>query len=102
MLFKETIRTEKICITRSRKAYLPEGNLTHFEHLALEAALPDARLVNALDIVDRLSMIKDEGTINRFRCPEEETGFRYENAILITEDGCEIMSKYPLAVEEFE
>ena len=47
--------------------YLPEGNLTHFEYHALESALPDAKLVNALDIVDRLSVIKDEATINRFR-----------------------------------
>jgi Xaa-Pro aminopeptidase len=38
----------------------------------------------------------------QYACPEEEIGFRYENAILITEDGCETMSKYPLAVEEIE
>lgn len=47
--------------------YLPEGNLTHFEYLAFEAALPGIKLVNALDIIDRLAVIKDEGTINRFR-----------------------------------
>ena len=47
--------------------YLPEGNLTHYEYQALEAALPEGRLVDALDIIDRLSVIKDEGTINRFR-----------------------------------
>ena len=47
--------------------YLPEGNLTHYEYECLVAALPDARLVNAHGIVDRLSLIKDEGTINRFR-----------------------------------
>jgi len=47
--------------------YLPEGNLTQYEYECLSAALPDARLVNAHDIVDRLSLIKDEGTINRFR-----------------------------------
>jgi len=47
--------------------YLPEGHLTQFEHECLSAALPDARLVNAHDIVDRLSLIKDQGTINRFR-----------------------------------
>jgi Xaa-Pro aminopeptidase len=47
--------------------YLPEGNLTYFEYEALRAALPEATLVNALDIVDRLAVIKDEGTINRFR-----------------------------------
>ena len=47
--------------------YLPEGNLTHMEYEAFRAALPDARLVNAHDIIDRLALIKDEGTINRFR-----------------------------------
>jgi Xaa-Pro aminopeptidase len=47
--------------------YLPEGNLTLYEHQCLTAALPDARLVNAHGIVDRLSLIKDQGTINRFR-----------------------------------
>ena len=47
--------------------YLPEGNLTLFEYECLTAALPDARFANAHDIVDRLSLIKDEGTINRFR-----------------------------------
>jgi Xaa-Pro aminopeptidase len=47
--------------------YLPEGNLTHYEYQAFEAALAGHKLVNALDIVDRLAVIKDEGTINRFR-----------------------------------
>jgi Xaa-Pro aminopeptidase len=47
--------------------YLPEGNLTHYEYESLAAALPGAHLVNAHDIVDRLSLIKDEGTVNRFR-----------------------------------
>jgi Xaa-Pro aminopeptidase len=47
--------------------YLPEGNLTQYEYERLTAALPDARFVNAHDIVDRLSLIADQGTINRFR-----------------------------------
>jgi Xaa-Pro dipeptidase len=47
--------------------YLPEGHLTHCEYQCLVAALPNARLVNAHDVVDQLSLIKDEGTINRFR-----------------------------------
>jgi Xaa-Pro aminopeptidase len=47
--------------------YLPEGNLTHYEYQRLAAALPGARIVNAHGIVDRLSLIKDAGTINRFR-----------------------------------
>jgi Xaa-Pro aminopeptidase len=47
--------------------YLPEGHLTLFEYQQLTAALPDAQWVNAHDLVDRLSLIKDTGTINRFR-----------------------------------
>ena len=38
----------------------------------------------------------------QYACPEENIGFRYENAILITKDGCETMSRYPLAVEVIE
>jgi Xaa-Pro aminopeptidase len=47
--------------------YLPEGNLTHYEYERFREALPAAKLLNAHDIVDRLSLIKDAGTINRFR-----------------------------------
>ena len=47
--------------------YLPEGNLTHFEYEQLMAALPAVQLRNAHDVVDRLALIKDQGTINRFR-----------------------------------
>jgi Xaa-Pro aminopeptidase len=47
--------------------YLPEGNLTHYEYECFQAALSDSELVNAHHIVDRLSIIKDQGTINRFR-----------------------------------
>jgi Xaa-Pro aminopeptidase len=36
----------------------------------------------------------------QYACPEEQIGFRYENAILITPTGCEKMSNYPLGVEE--
>jgi Xaa-Pro aminopeptidase len=36
----------------------------------------------------------------QYACPEESIGFRYENPILITEQGCEALSKYPLAIEE--
>ena len=47
--------------------YLPEGHLTQYEHECLTAALPEAQFVNAHEIVDTLSLIKDAGTINRFR-----------------------------------
>ncbi len=32
--------------------------------------------------------------------PEENIGFRYENDIAITKDGCDAMSKYPLDIQE--
>lgn len=47
--------------------YLPEGNMTQYEYEAFKAALPEATFINAHYIVDQLSLIKDEGTINRFR-----------------------------------
>lgn len=47
--------------------YLPEGNLTHYEYERLSAELPGAELVNAHTLIDRLAMIKDPGTIARFR-----------------------------------
>jgi len=47
--------------------YLPEGHLTQYEYECLKAALPKAEFRNAHDIVDRLSLIKDQGTVNRFR-----------------------------------
>jgi Xaa-Pro aminopeptidase len=54
-------------IESGMSSYLPEGNLTHYEYERFAEALPQARLINAHDIIDRLSLIKDEGTINRFR-----------------------------------
>jgi hypothetical protein len=36
----------------------------------------------------------------QYACPEEDIGFRYENPILITEDGCEVLSKFRLGIEE--
>ncbi len=47
--------------------YLPEGWLTHYEYERFQAALSGSTLVNAHGVVDRLSLIKDQGTINRFR-----------------------------------
>ena len=48
-------------------AYTPEGNLSHYEYQALSAALPAWEFVNAHDLVDAPSVIKDAGTIARFR-----------------------------------
>jgi len=57
----------RIGIEDGMSNYLPEGNLTHYEYQRLCAVLPEAELVNAHTLIDRLAMIKDEGTIHRFR-----------------------------------
>jgi Xaa-Pro aminopeptidase len=48
-------------------AYTAEGNLTHWEYTHFKDALPGFEWVNAHDIIDALSLIKDKGTIERFR-----------------------------------
>ncbi|MEW6440878.1 MAG: M24 family metallopeptidase [bacterium] len=47
--------------------YTPEGYLTRYEFESLEHRLPEAELADAHEIIDRLSLVKDPGTINRFR-----------------------------------
>ncbi len=47
--------------------YTPEGNLTRREYQGFRDALEGSELVNAQYIVDRIAVIKDEGTVNRFR-----------------------------------
>ena len=47
--------------------YTAEGNLTHYEYTRFKEALDGFEFINAHEIVDSLSIIKDPGTINRFR-----------------------------------
>jgi Xaa-Pro aminopeptidase len=47
--------------------YTPEGYLTRYEHQVLQAELSEVELLDGHGIVDRLSLVKDAGTINRFR-----------------------------------
>ncbi len=66
---KELLKNGKgrVGIESGMSNYLPEGWLTHYEYQQFDAAMPEAELVNAHGIVDRLSLVKDPGTINRFR-----------------------------------
>ncbi|PKL39967.1 MAG: aminopeptidase P family protein [Spirochaetae bacterium HGW-Spirochaetae-1] len=66
---KDILRSGKgrVGIESGMSNYLPEGWLTHYEYQQFTAALPDAELVNVHGIIDRLSLVKDPGTINRFR-----------------------------------
>jgi Xaa-Pro aminopeptidase len=56
----------KIGYETGMSTYTPEGNLSHYEYLRLQEALPGAEFINAHEIVDKLALIKDQGTINRF------------------------------------
>jgi Xaa-Pro aminopeptidase len=47
--------------------YTAEGHLSHYEYTMLRQALDGFEFVNAIEIIDGLSIIKDIGTINRFR-----------------------------------
>jgi hypothetical protein len=38
----------------------------------------------------------------QYACPEENIGFRYENPIVLSKEGCEELSKFPLAVDEID
>jgi Xaa-Pro aminopeptidase len=67
--------------------YLPEGNLTQYEYERLTAALPEAQFLNAHDIVDRLSLIKDKGTINRFRAASRIVDIGHRVVYEIIKDG---------------
>jgi Xaa-Pro aminopeptidase len=47
--------------------YTAEGNLSHWEFTRFSDALPGFEWINSHDIIDSLSIIKDKGTIERFR-----------------------------------
>lgn len=57
----------RVAVEHGISNYLPEGNLTHYEYVQFTQALPDAEFVNGHHIIDSLSLIKDPGTVNRFR-----------------------------------
>jgi len=65
----ETLRLKKgrVGFESGMSNYLPEGNLTLYEYESFRSVLPEFEFVNSHHIVDRLSLIKDQGTINRFR-----------------------------------
>ncbi len=65
---------EDLGVTKGRIAYedgistyTAEGNLTHWEFTKFSEALPGFEWINAHDIIDSISIIKDRGTIERFR-----------------------------------
>lgn len=61
------LRKGRIGFESGMSNYLPEGNLTHYEYESFRSALSGFEFVNSHHIIDRLSLIKDQGVINRFR-----------------------------------
>jgi len=61
------IRKGRLGYETGMSTYTAEGWMTHYEYEQYTAAMPGLEFVNAHDIVDKISLIKDEGTINRFR-----------------------------------
>jgi Xaa-Pro aminopeptidase len=47
--------------------YTAEGNLSHWEYTHIQRRAPGFEWVNSHEIIDGLSLIKDRGTIERFR-----------------------------------
>ncbi len=72
------IRKGRLAYETGLSNYTPEGNLSQYEYEMFTAALPGLEFVNAHIIVDRLSLIKDEGTINRFREASRYTDVGHE------------------------
>ncbi len=57
----------KIGVETGISVYTPEGNLTKYEWDALQEALPGFTLENAHELIDQDSVVKDPGTVARFR-----------------------------------
>ena len=86
---KELLKNAKgrIGIESGMSNYLPEGFLTHYEYERYRDALPGCELVNAHTIVDRLALIKDEGTVNRFREASRIVDIGHEAVFAAIKDG---------------
>jgi Xaa-Pro aminopeptidase len=56
-----------IGIESGTSSYLPDGYITHEEYERLHRALPDATVVNAVDVIDRATLIKQDAEVKLLR-----------------------------------
>jgi Xaa-Pro aminopeptidase len=56
-----------IAIESGTSSYLPDGYITHEEYERLARALPQATIVNAVDIIDRVTLIKQDAEVKLLR-----------------------------------
>lgn len=56
-----------IAIESGTSSYLPDGYITHTEYEQLARALPQATITNAVDIIDRVTLIKQDAEVKLLR-----------------------------------
>jgi Xaa-Pro aminopeptidase len=56
-----------IGIESGSSSYLPDGYITHEEYERLARELPHARIVNAVDVIDRVTLIKQDAEVKLLR-----------------------------------
>ncbi len=56
-----------IAIESGTSSYLPDGYITHTEYEQLARALPHATLTNAVDVIDRVTLIKQDAEVKLLR-----------------------------------
>jgi Xaa-Pro aminopeptidase len=61
------LQTGTIGIESGTSSYLPDGYITHEEYERLARSLPHATLVNAADIIDRVTLIKQDAEVKLLR-----------------------------------
>ncbi|MFN8545364.1 MAG: Xaa-Pro peptidase family protein [Candidatus Binatia bacterium] len=57
----------RIGIESGTSSYLPDGYVTHAEYEQLQRALPHATLVNAADVIDRVTLVKQPAEVKLLR-----------------------------------
>jgi Xaa-Pro aminopeptidase len=56
-----------IAVESGTSSYLPDGYITHAEYEQLARALPHANIVNAVDVIDRVTLIKQDAEVKLLR-----------------------------------
>ncbi len=84
------LHTGTLGIESGTSSYLPDGYITHEEYEQLARTLPHARLVNAADVIDRVTLIKQDAEVKLLRqaaaiCDQAIEAIRTELRVGISE-----------------
>jgi Xaa-Pro aminopeptidase len=61
------VQNGTIAIESGTSSYLPDGYITHAEYEQLARALPHATIVNAVDVIDQVTLIKQDAEVKLLR-----------------------------------